>query len=68
MKRFLHHHLLKSLLIMVGLLFISAASVFAQKTVSGKVVDEAGMTLPGVNVIEKVLPMVQSPISTVIIH
>lgn len=52
MKRFLSIHLLKSLLLILGLVCFSAAS-FAQKQVSGKVVDESGMTLPGVNVTEK---------------
>ncbi len=52
MKRFLSMHLLKSLLLIIGLVFFSATS-FAQKQVSGKVVDESGMTLPGVSVMEK---------------
>lgn len=36
------------------LLFLcSCATAFAQTTVSGKVVDDSGIGLPGVNVIEK---------------
>ena len=52
MKRFLTHYLLRSLLIIVGLLVFSATS-YAQKTVSGKIVDEDGVGIPGVNVLEK---------------
>jgi len=52
MKRFLSSYLLKSLLILIGLVCFSAAT-YAQKQVSGKVIDESGMTLPGVNVMEK---------------
>ncbi len=52
MKRFLTTHLLKSLFMLLGLIAFSAAS-YAQNQVGGKVIDEAGMGLPGVNVVEK---------------
>ncbi len=52
MRRFLSTRLLRTLLVMFALICFSAAS-YAQKTVSGKVVDDQGQTLPGVNVMEK---------------
>lgn len=52
MRRFLKTSLLRSLLVLLTLICFSAAS-YAQKTVSGTVVDEQGQTLPGVNVMEK---------------
>jgi len=52
MRRFLKTSLLRSLLVLLTLICFSAAS-YAQKTVNGKVVDEQGQTLPGVNVMEK---------------
>ena len=52
MRRFLKTSLLRSLLVLLTLICFSAAS-YAQKTVTGTVVDEQGQTLPGVNVMEK---------------
>lgn len=52
MKRFLKSHVMRAVLVLLGLICFSAAS-YAQKTVTGKVVDEDGQTLPGVNVVEK---------------
>ena len=66
MERFQKNCFLKSLLLIFALVMFSA-SAFAQKSVTGKVVDEHGEGLPGVNVVEKVLQMVQSPTSMVFI-
>jgi TonB-linked SusC/RagA family outer membrane protein len=52
MERFLKGRFLKSLLLLAGLIIFSA-SVYAQKSVTGKVTDESGEGLPGVNVVEK---------------
>jgi len=52
MKRFLKSHVMRAVLVLLGLICFSAAS-YAQKTVTGKVVDEDGQTIPGVNVVEK---------------
>ena len=52
MERFQKNCFLKSLLLIFALVMFSA-SAFAQKSVTGKVVDEHGEGLPGVNVVEK---------------
>ena len=53
MRRNLKYDLLRRLLLMVGLLVFGASGALAQKVVSGKVIGEDGMGIPGVNVLEK---------------
>lgn len=53
MKRFLQYHLPKTFLLLAAILCIGASASYAQKTVSGKVSDASGQTLPGVNVVVK---------------
>lgn len=43
----------KNLLLSIGLLVISFSAIFAQKTVTGKVTDDTGAGLPGVNILLK---------------
>ncbi|MBQ3655945.1 MAG: TonB-dependent receptor [Bacteroidales bacterium] len=52
MERFLTERFLKTFLLVIGLIFSSAAG-YAQKSVTGTVTDEQGQSLPGVNVVEK---------------